>query len=140
MLANLTEGLGSLSGAALRRMDDATLEAYLATFPGVGVKTARCVMMYSLDRAAFRVDTNCLRLFQNLGVINGRMRFAYAQEPLQALVPADIRTSLFVNAVAHGRETCIPGAEHCDACVIVSLCQNPRVRRFASPNGKDSRS
>ena len=84
-------------------MTDAPLEAYLAALPGVGLKTARCVMMYSLDRAVFPVDTHCMRLFEHLGIIEGRMRFEYAQDPLQDMVPPRIRRSLHVNAVALGR-------------------------------------
>jgi endonuclease III len=129
LLQRLTDDFGSLSGSALRRLDTAALEAYLASLPGVGLKTARCVMLYSLDRPVFPVDTHCMRLFQNLGVIEKRMRFEEAQEPLQSLVPPDIRHSLHVNAVAHGRATCIPGAPRCGECSIASLCRNCRLSR-----------
>ena len=126
LLKRLTEDFGSLSGSALRRLDTTALETYLASLPGVGVKTARCVLLYSLDRPVFPVDTHCMRLFQNLGVIEGRMRFEEAQDPLQSLVALDIRYSLHVNAVAHGRATCIPGAPRCGECSIASLCRNCR--------------
>lgn len=105
-------------------MNTDALEAYLAGLPGVGLKTARCVMMYALDRAVFPVDTHCMRLFVNLGLMEGRMRFEYAQDLLQDAVPAEIRKPLHVNAVAHGRETCIPRFERCDRCVIADLCCN----------------
>jgi endonuclease-3 len=124
LLRQLSNDFGSLSAAPLRRMDTDTLERYLAHLPGVGLKTARCVMMYALDRRVFPVDTHCLRLFQNLGLIEGRMRFEYAQDPLQATVPDEIRKTLHVNTVAHGRETCVPRAERCYECVIAHLCRN----------------
>jgi endonuclease III len=94
--------------------------------PGVGVKTARCVMLYSLDRKVFPVDTHSIRLFENLGIISSPLRFEYAQDPLQQLVPLDLRYSLHVNAVAHGRETCVPRAPKCDVCPIADLCVNRR--------------
>src|SRR5689334_25040180 len=103
-------------------MDSETLESYLAGVPGVGLKTARCVMMYALDRAVFPVDTHCMRLFVNLGLIEGRMRFEYAQDLLQDAVPAEIRRTLHVNTVAHGREVCVPRSEKCERCVLVDLC------------------
>jgi endonuclease III len=127
LLQRLTEDFGSLSGAALRRLDTTALEAYLASLPGVGLKTARCVMLYSLNRAVFPVDTHCMRLFQNLGIIEKRLRFEEAQEPLQSVVPPDLRYSLHVNAVAHGRATCIPAAPRCGDCSIASLCRNCRL-------------
>ena len=67
LLRRLTKDIGSLSPAPLRSMNTNALEAYLAGLPGVGLKTARCVMMYALDRPVFPVDTHCMRLFVNLG-------------------------------------------------------------------------
>lgn len=126
LLQRLTLDFGTLSGRGLLKMRTDTLESYLMSLPGVGLKTARCVMMYALDRPVFPVDTHCMRLFENLGLISGRMRFEYAQDPLQALVPKSIRHSLHVNAVAHGRETCIPTAPRCSECPIRQLCQKRR--------------
>ena len=126
LLRQITADFGTLNGAALRRMDTPSLERYLTTLPGVGLKTARCTMLYALDRPVFPVDTHCMRLFENLGLIPGRMRFEYAQDPLQAVVPKDLRYSLHVNAVAHGRARCIPVAPQCDSCPIRGLCINRR--------------
>lgn len=126
LLRRLTADFGSLSARPLRKMHTEALEAYLAGLPGVGLKTARCVMMYSLDRSVFPVDTHCMRLFVNLGLMDGRMRFEYAQDILQDAVPVEIRRTLHVNAVAHGRETCVPRLEQCDRCVIAELCCNRR--------------
>lgn len=124
LLSRLTADFGSLSPRPLRQMTTQELEAYLADLPGVGLKTARCVMMYALDRPVFPVDTHCMRLFVNLGLIGGRMRFEYAQDLLQDAVPVDIRKTLHVNAVAHGRETCVPRQERCGHCVIADMCCN----------------
>jgi endonuclease III len=123
-LRQLTKDLGGLSAASLRQLDDSSLEAYLTSLPGVGMKTARCVLLYSFDREVFPVDCNSMRLFENLGIISSPLRFEYAQDPLQCLVPSELRYSLHVNAVAHGRQTCIPGAPNCRVCPIVHLCVN----------------
>jgi endonuclease III len=136
LLRRIDRDLGDLTGKQLRRMPARQLEAYLVSLPGVGAKTARCVMMYSLDHDVFPVDTHCMRLFMNIGILENRLRFEYAQDPLQALVPVDIRRSLHVNAVAHGRETCVPGAEQCPVCPILHLCQ---VRAGLKSNGTGSR-
>lgn len=121
-LRMLTRHFGRLSAAPLRTLDDASLEQLLASLPGVGIKTARCVMLYSLDRKVFPVDTHCMRLFENLNIVNLPLRFEYGQDPLQNMVPLNLRYSLHVNAVAHGRETCVPGAPRCESCVIAHLC------------------
>jgi endonuclease III len=124
LLARITADFGSLTGAGFRRIATPDLERYLATLPGVGLKTARCALLYSLDRSVFPVDTHCMRLFENLGLIPGRLRFEYAQDHLQAMVPERVRYSLHVNAVAHGRQTCIPAAPRCETCPIRTLCVN----------------
>ena len=125
LLRRLTDDFRSLSGHALRSMPTTDLEEYLLSLPGVGLKTARCVMLYSLDREVFPVDTHCMRLFHNLGLTPRRMRFERAQGPLQSLVPTSIRYSLHVNTVAHGRRTCLPRAPRCGTCPIRSICQHP---------------
>lgn len=130
LLSRIAEDHGDLSGRAIRSMEPETAERYLTTLPGVGLKTARCVMMYSLGHAVFPVDTHCIRLFANLGIIKDRPRFEYAQDPFQAMVPSEIRHDLHVNTVAHGRQICVPGAERCSECVISKLCVSPRRQRF----------
>jgi endonuclease-3 len=128
LLRKITADWGSLSGRVFRRMETDQIEQYLITLPGVGLKTARCVMLYALDRPVFPVDTHCMRLFQNLGLIAERMRFEYAQDPLQASVPETMRYSLHVNAVAHGRETCVATSPRCCTCPIDVLCVNRRAK------------
>lgn len=133
LLWRFTADFGNLTGRALREMDDTALEAYLTSLPGVGVKTARCVMLYSLRRVVFPVDVHCMRLFQNLGLIGRQMRYELAQDPLQAIVPADIRYSLHVNAVAHGRAICT-SHPRCSECPIRSLCRAPEAVTARSDN------
>jgi len=86
VLRKVTRDFGGLSGAGLRRLSAEDLERYPASLPGVGLKTARCVMLYSFDRDVFPVDRHCMRLFQNVGLIERRMRFEEAQNPLQEMV------------------------------------------------------
>lgn len=94
LLRRLTADFGSRSGQALQALDTGAVEAYLTSLPGVGLKTARCVMLYSLDRDVFPVDTHCMRLCQNIGLIERRMRFECAQEP--PAIARSERHSVFV--------------------------------------------
>lgn len=50
----------------LRKMSDGDAEAFLLSLPGVGKKVARCVLMYSLGRQVFPVDTHCWRIARRL--------------------------------------------------------------------------
>ena len=81
----IVERFGRPTLAPLRRMDDDDAERELLALPGVGPKIARCVMMYSLDREVFPVDTNCWRIAVRLGWIDpkegGRQITAKDMEP-----------------------------------------------------------
>jgi endonuclease III len=48
-------------------MNDATAQSYLTSLPGVGLKTAKCILMYSLNREVLPVDTHVWRLSVRLG-------------------------------------------------------------------------
>ncbi len=94
---------GVLSLDFLRDFSDADAEAYLKSFPGVGTKAARCVLMYSLGRSVFPVGSHILRIFKRLGLAARRLDRKKAHDPLQSLVPHNLRYSLHVNCIVHGR-------------------------------------
>jgi len=58
-------GRATLQPLALYTTEQA--EDYLTALPGVGVKTARCVLMYAFHRDVFPSDVNCLRIMERLG-------------------------------------------------------------------------
>jgi endonuclease III len=60
--------------------------------------------------------------------VAGPLRQEFAQDLLQQIVPPEIRYSLHVNAVAHGRQTCTSRSPRCRACPIGGLCRNRRTR------------
>ena len=122
----IVERFGKPTLAPLRRMDDDDAERELLALPGVGPKIARCVMMYALDREVFPVDTNCWRIAVRLGWIDpkegGRQITAKDMDRLQERIPPDLRYSLHVNMVSHGRRVCRPKRPECSRCVLVGLC------------------
>ena len=59
---------GEMSLARLRTLTDDDAESYLTSLSGVSAKTARCVMLYALDRNTFPVDTHVWRTCQRLGI------------------------------------------------------------------------
>jgi endonuclease III len=124
-LKRISDDFGSLSDASLRSLDTQSLERYLIGLPGVGLKTARCVMMYAADRDVFPADTHCITLFYKLGLLHQRPRLEDAQDLLQDAVPPTIRKSLHVNAVAHGQQTCVANRPRCADCAIRALCRHP---------------
>ena len=117
---------GRLTLAPLQDLDDAACEAFLTSLPGVGKKIARCVMMYSLGREVFPVDTHCWRIARRLGWVRPTQKDGHCaprdMDRLQQKIPPALRFSLHVNFVSLGREFCTAGAPDCDGCPIRSLC------------------
>lgn len=101
--------------------DEAAL-AYLGELPGVGPKTARCVLMYSLGRAVLPVDTHAWRIGGRLGwVAGGRHPDPAGSRRLEDRVPPEFRHSLHVTLIAHGRQVC-RASPVCDSCILWDVC------------------
>lgn len=127
-LSRIRESFGTVSLATLRQMSDEDAEAFLRSLPGVGPKVSRCILLYSLDRRVFPVDSNCRRTLRRVGLVPSHIDRKAAHDFLQRLVPADLRRSLHVNLVHLGREICVPVTPNCAVCPIVGLCATGRGR------------
>jgi len=97
-------------------------EGFLTLLPGVGLKTARCVLMYSLDRNVFPVDTHVKRVLSRIGIIEAERLTAEVQDSIQKAIPPHLRYKLHVNLVAHGRAICRPRKPLCGSCVVKEMC------------------
>lgn len=125
ILRILTERLAGapLSLAALDTMplDDAL--AWLRDLPGVGPKTAACVMLFSLGRPAFPVDTHVWRVTKRLGLIGQRVGAEEAHETLQELIPPEWRHTMHVDFIRHGRQMCYARNPACFRCPLTAECR-----------------
>ena len=122
----LVDDFGEVSLCGLLNYDDKSALEYLTSLPGVGLKTAKCVMMYSLDRQVLPVDTHTARIAIRLGLVAEGTPVAVDRE-LSAVVAPTHRYDFHVNAVAHGRTTCRAIRPRCDDCVLSSLCPIGRI-------------
>ena len=127
---------GAPSLKSLRTMGDKETEDFLLSLPGVGKKTARCVLMYSLGRQVFPVDTHCWRIARRLGWVRPTQKDRHCaprdMDRLQSKIPPELRYSLHVNMISLGREICVPTAPRCDECPISTWCSKigvPRIRK-----------
>jgi endonuclease-3 len=107
---------------ALAGMPDRPLWDLLVALPGVGPKTAACVLLFSLDRPHFPVDTHVHRVAIRLGLVAERASAVAAQESLQeAVAPEDVYR-LHMGLIRHGREVCVARRPFCSQCVLLDLC------------------
>jgi endonuclease-3 len=113
---------GELSLAYLRRLPTEEVQRGLESFDGVGPKTARCVLLFSLGREAFPIDTHILRVLKRFGIIPSGMTAAKAHEYVPEFVPEGRSYSLHLNIIAHGRAVCHARNPACDTCIIRKQC------------------
>lgn len=105
----------------LHEMNDEQALRFLMALPGVGPKTARCIMAYSLRREVFAVDTHVHRILQRIGVIDKRKGIPQHDE-IERIIPKGIRRRFHMNLIHHGRAICRSQQPRCCDCVLVSFC------------------
>ena len=113
---------GKTSLDFLAEMSDEDARSFLMQFDGVGLKTASCVLMFSLGRPVFPVDTHVHRIAQRLGLISSSVSAEAAHGILQGMIPDELVYSLHVNLVRHGRQVCKARNPACDICVLLPIC------------------
>ena len=117
----------ALDHRALRGLDDGALWDRLVALPGVGPKTAACVLLFSLDRPFFPVDTHIHRIAIRLGLVPANATAVAAQAALQAAIaPADVYAA-HLNLIRHGRHVCVARRPLCSECVLADLCERVGV-------------
>jgi endonuclease III len=122
-LEKIKADTGALSLDFLQDLSDEDALRYLTSLAGIGNKSAACIMMYSLDRQVFPVDTHVWRVCRRLGLTPPVPKPTDAQErELESRVPEGIRYSLHVNMVSHGQQTCTTYWPKCDSCVLADIC------------------
>jgi endonuclease-3 len=113
---------GRLSLSFLARMSTAAAQDWLTALPGVGVKTARVVLLFAFGRDCFPVDTHILRLSRRLGFIPARAGAAVAHRWWDDHCPPRLAYELHLNLIRHGRECCHARKPACGACVLRDRC------------------
>lgn len=124
ILSKIQKDFGFVTLSPLKALGDSEIEHYLCSLPGIGKKSARCIMLYSFDRQVFPVDAHCFRIVKRLGWIrkdlNNNEKNA---DIIQEFIPSALRYSLHVNMVAHGRAICGERYPKCSICPIRKYCK-----------------
>lgn len=119
----LLSRFGKAPSRRLREMPAREAFDLLNALPGMGPKSALCVMMYSLDHDTFPVDANVQRVANRLGAIAPGLKHWQAQQRLPALVPEGRSKELHIGLVVHGRKICLPRKPRCASCLLADLCK-----------------
>jgi endonuclease-3 len=111
--------------ATLDLLDAMPLEearAYLLSLPGVGPKTAACVLLFSLHKAALPVDTHVYRVSQRLGLVGARVSAEQSHALLESILPPDLYYPFHLLLIQHGRTLCEAQRPRCTVCPLADIC------------------
>jgi endonuclease-3 len=119
-----------LSG--LERLDvDAAREA-LTRLPGVGRKTAACVLLFAFGMPDVPVDTHVSRVGTRLGLFRAGAPFEELHDDMIAITPRGQALELHVNLLRHGRRTCHSQRPDCAGCDLLRMCPTGTELRRAA--------
>jgi endonuclease-3 len=113
---------GSLDLKFLKKMPVAEAKEWLRSLPGVGPKTAACVLLFSLGKPVLPVDTHINRVAKRLGLIDSRLSAEKAHEVLGGMVPAKDVYQFHIHMIEHGRRVCKAQRPRCRECVLLKVC------------------
>jgi len=105
--------------------------AALCALPGVGRKTAACVLLFAFGRRDVPVDTHVSRVATRLGLLRPGAGFPELHDAMLALTPPGAELELHVNLLRHGRRTCVAGRPRCSACALRRRCPREGVTAWA---------
>ncbi|HDS30872.1 MAG TPA: endonuclease III [Firmicutes bacterium] len=94
----------------------------LTSLPGVGIKTASCVLLFSFGKPSMPVDTHVGRLARRLGLAVKNATADQIYDVLMALTPEELIYPFHLYLIRHGRVVCKSQRPQCSICVISKLC------------------
>jgi endonuclease III len=100
-------------------------QAYLTSLPGVGRKTAACVLLFAFGMHDVPVDTHVSRVGTRLGLFRLGAPFEELHDEMLALTPRGEELEFHLNLLRHGRRTCSARRPLCGECALRGMC--PRV-------------
>jgi endonuclease III len=101
---------------------------FLLDLPGVGRKTAACVLIFTWGIPEIPVDVHVHRVGGRLGLFPAKASFEKAHDEMLAIVPPGDAHELHVNLIRHGRAVCRP-KPRCGECALRRMCPWHRENR-----------
>jgi endonuclease-3 len=125
ILAAVTEtgpAPGELSLDWLAGVSVPAAQDYLCSLPGVGRKTAACVLLFSYGMRDVPVDTHVSRVGTRLGLFRPKAPFEELHDTMLELTPRGQEWELHLNLLRHGRRTCHSQRPECGVCALRRMC------------------
>jgi endonuclease III len=114
----------------LERLRDLPIEEareFLTELPGVGRKTAACVLLFSYGRRDVPVDTHVGRVGTRLALLRPGARSDEQHDEMTSITPPGAELEFHINLLRHGRRTCHAQRPACRECALVRMCPSRRL-------------
>jgi endonuclease-3 len=127
VLRDISTERGSLDLSFLNDLPLEDARAWLMKHKGVGPKTAAIVLLFSLGRPAFPVDTHIFRVTGRLGLLPEKMTVEQAHGYLEKQFPPEAYSAAHLNLIRLGREICLSRKPACERCPLRSVCKYDKL-------------
>lgn len=142
ILLRIKKDTGKYHLSFLKKKSNDEVIDYLTSMKGVGMKTAACVLVFSMGRDVFPVDTHIHRLCNRMGLVKTKNADQTFDE-MKSLVPKGRAYSFHINLIRFGRKICKAQNPLCGMCPIYDVCsfgeKDFYASRSVSPSKKTKR-
>ena len=118
---------GDLDLSWMERAPVAEGRDFLTALPGVGRKTAACVLLFAYGLRDVPVDTHVSRVGTRLALLRPGASFEELHDRMLDLTPRGAELELHVNLLRHGRRTCHAQRPACERCALRRMCPARRA-------------
>jgi endonuclease III len=94
----------------------------LLTLPGVGRKTANCVLVYGFKKPAIPVDIHVHRISNRIGIVNTKNP-EETENVLQNKIEKKYWIRVNETFVTFGQNICLPIKPKCSVCQLTKMCK-----------------
>ncbi|AIC15511.1 endonuclease III [Nitrososphaera viennensis] len=125
-------GFYNVKAARIKQVAQAIVEKFgggvpsdidkLLELPGVGRKTANCVLVYAFDKPAIPVDIHVHRISNRLGLVETKTP-EKTEEELSRMVDRRLWTKVNDTFVMYGQNICLPVKPNCRVCDLKNMCR-----------------
>ncbi|MCH8026421.1 MAG: endonuclease III [Chloroflexi bacterium] len=127
MLRKVWSRRGSFDLSFLRDWPLEEARAWLRSLPGVGPKTAACVLLFALGMPALPVDTHVHRVAKRLGLVPEKSTAEQAHGLLEPMLTPEQVYPFHIQLIKHGRRTCTARRPKCPSCPLRKGCPSAEL-------------
>ncbi len=138
ILTQVNSRYGRMDLSALEAKSNEEIIAELTDLDGVGPKTAACVLLFSLGRDVFPVDTHVHRICTRLGLAPDSGSPERTFESMKPLIPRGKGYSFHTNLIRFGRKICRSNKPSCGICPVFAECIYPGKRKTVARRRESS--